>query len=486
MTAINFVLPNIISSFNVSISSAQWLINGYLTAAAAIIPTTGRMIEHYGLRKIMIIGISLFIISSFVVGVAPELPIAIIARIFQGVGFSIIFPGSILVLRTTFEKSQHGFIMGLVGMTAGLAQALGPSLGGLAVLILDWRWIFFINIPIGIFILCTLSAFVRNPESPAVAKKMQVNGIVSLIVMLFSFITLLNNLSNDTTSALMIYSLIAFTLIMMSLFYIYQRKSAHPIIDFHLFRNKRFISFVSLRSIMQVILFSLLFIMGIFLQKILGLPIGHASVIMLGLTLTFGVISFFVGKLIGKIATYILAITGFCFFILASILFILLHTPISIYYIVTILILFGLGTAFLLSPLMDSMLNSVTPKETASAIGINYTIGFMSAGIAAPILNIIMRHPIDSKAKELISLLKHVDRNTLLSSMQNIFFHSQTTAIFHSKFHQVSYEKLITILKVSYLHGLSVMSAAYIAVSVIGILLILKIQSSSTTIQQTK
>src|SRR5437870_5753664 len=151
---VNIALPSIARTFQVGVSGAtEWIIIGYLVVIAALLLTFGRLADMIGRKPIFLTGLVVFILGSALSGLAPSLPLLILARLFQGIGGALIFSVNVAMITSTFPSNERGFALGLSAVVVSLGVATGPTLGGIITQYLTWRWIFYVNVPISILVL---------------------------------------------------------------------------------------------------------------------------------------------------------------------------------------------------------------------------------------------------------------------------------------------------------------------------------------------
>ncbi len=166
-TIVDIVLPHMMASLDTDIYGVQWVVIIYFLGSAIAMTAVGWLAEVFGHRDTFLVGTALFIGMSALAGAAPSLPVMLTARLFQGMGEGIIIPVALVILFEAFPPEEHGLAMGFYGLSASFAPAFGPTLGGFITEHLEWRWVFYINVPIGIvtiFLVWLLFANVRQAE----------------------------------------------------------------------------------------------------------------------------------------------------------------------------------------------------------------------------------------------------------------------------------------------------------------------------------
>ncbi len=164
-TIVDIVLPHMMASLDTDIYGVQWVVIIYFLGSAIAMTAVGWVSEVVGHRDTFLLGVVLFITMSAIAGSAPSLAVMLAARFFQGMGEGIIIPVGLVILYESFPQDEQGLAMGLYGLSASFAPALGPTIGGLITEHLEWRWVFFVNVPIGIVTIVAVWWLFRNTRS---------------------------------------------------------------------------------------------------------------------------------------------------------------------------------------------------------------------------------------------------------------------------------------------------------------------------------
>src|SRR5579859_7327276 len=167
ITIVNVALPDIERGFHASLSDLQWVIDAYALTLAAFLLTAGSLADLYGRRILFAAGITIFTLGSLACGLATSSLLLIVARAFQGVGGAIMFATSLALLAEAFQGADRGIAFGAFGAITGVAVAVGPVLGGALTTGASWRWIFFVNVPIGVLALLVTLRRVDESRDPS-------------------------------------------------------------------------------------------------------------------------------------------------------------------------------------------------------------------------------------------------------------------------------------------------------------------------------
>ncbi len=267
----NVVLPHLQGSLSAGLDEVSWVITSYLAANAVVIPATGWLVGLFGRRRFFLICTTLFVVSSFVSGAAPDLTTLIVARIFQGLGGGPIIPLSQAILWEIFPFQQRGLAMAVWGVGFILGPILGPTVGGYLADEWSWRWIFYINLPVGFigFVLASACLF----DSPYLRKVARIDWWgLGLMVAGFGCLQLFLDRGEreDWFDSSTIVTLAVVAVCALAGFLIRELMATDPILDLAVFTDRNFATAALLISIVGFGMFSGMLLVAVFTQKLLG------------------------------------------------------------------------------------------------------------------------------------------------------------------------------------------------------------------------
>jgi len=271
----NVSLPHIAGSLGATYDEAIWVLTSYLVSAAIVLPASGWLSTVFGRKRFYMTCVVLFTVSSFLCGIAPNLPFLIIARILQGAGGGGLQPSEQAILADTFPIAKRGQAFAVYGMAVVAAPAIGPTLGGWITDNFNWHWIFFINLPVGLLSLFFTSRLV---EDPTWLKEKKLGGIqidyigLSLLVLgvaCFQFV-LDKGQESDWFASPIITALTCVGLPMLAAFFLWEWYHPNPIVDVRLLKNRNFGTAVAFSFVLGMVLFGSTVLIPEFLQSSLG------------------------------------------------------------------------------------------------------------------------------------------------------------------------------------------------------------------------
>lgn len=236
-TVVNITLPVMIRFFKSDMATISWVVNGYNLAFAVLLLTGSRLADQFGRKKIFLIGIISFTITSLLAAISPTVEALIFFRVLQGLSGALLVPVSMPLIIDLFPPSKNGLIVGVWAGVAGIAAASGPALGGIIGEYLNWQWIFLINVPIGIVAIVLIPILVKESFDPTASRKIDWLGIVLLTASMFTVTLALIQANDKGWGSFYIITLFSVSLLCFIAFYYTETKSSAPMLPMVLFKN---------------------------------------------------------------------------------------------------------------------------------------------------------------------------------------------------------------------------------------------------------
>src|SRR5579875_1442194 len=379
VTIVNVALPDIERAFGSSLADLQWVIDAYALSLAALLLTAGSIADLAGRRKVFSAGIVVFTLGSALCGFAPGTTFLTLARGLQGIGGAIMFATSLALLADAFEPEERGVAFGVFGAVTGIAVAIGPVLGGALTSGLSWRWIFFVNVPIGIGALVVTLTRVRESRAPVVRRPDWLGFATFTIALAGLVFGLIRSHADGWGSATVVASL-AVAVAMLSAFLIVERRSREPMLDLSLLRVPTFGGGLIAAWTISASLFSLLTYVVIYLQNILGFSAIQTGVRVLPLTGAIFFTAGIAGRLTGRVPTRWLIGPGFALVGAGLLLMGGVTASDGWTHLLPGMVVAGVGAGLINVPLASTAVGVVEPARSGMASGINST--FRQVGIA--------------------------------------------------------------------------------------------------------
>jgi MFS transporter, DHA2 family, multidrug resistance protein len=369
----NVALPHIAGSLSATPEEATWILTSYLVANAIILPTAAWMGALFGRKRFLLGCIVLFTLASAICGAAPRLDILILARVLQGLGGGALQPIAQSVLLESFPPARRGAAMAAYGMGVVVAPILGPTLGGWITEASTWRWVFYINLPVGALAFLMVSTFVEDPPYIASRKPGRIDyiGFALMAVGLATLQIMLDKgQEDDWFAASWVRWFAVITTISLTVFLVRELRTEHPIVDLRILRNRNFAVGTALVTVLGFVLYSTIAMLPLFLQTLLGY-----SALKSGLTITpRGVGAFLTnvaaGRVIGFVDSRFLIAAGLVVLALSGLMFSHLNLDIAMPNIVWPNFLNGIGAALIFVSLATTTMGRLRNEQLGNAAGI--------------------------------------------------------------------------------------------------------------------
>jgi DHA2 family multidrug resistance protein len=317
----NVALPHIAGSLGASTNEGTWVLTSYLVANAIVLPMGGWASSVMGRRNFFVLCIVIFTIASFLCGAAPSLPILLVCRILQGAGGGGMQPMAQAIMADSFEPQKRGQAFALYGLVAVLAPSIGPTLGGWITDNFTWRWIFFINIPVGILAFFLVTRLVDDPPwikaDPSRLRHMDYLGLGFLTIAMGGLQIMLDKgEENDWFSSGFIwFCAVLFAGGMVGLI-VWEWRQKYPLINLRLFRYKNFAICCFLIMLVGGVLNANTVLQPQFMQQLLGYTATTAGMALTAGGITLMIVMPIAGFATGKVSARTLALIGFTLFVL--------------------------------------------------------------------------------------------------------------------------------------------------------------------------
>jgi MFS transporter, DHA2 family, multidrug resistance protein len=364
----NVSLPHIAGGLSATVDESTWILTAYLVANAIVLPTSAWIAARIGRKRFYMTCVAIFTASSFLCGLAPSLAALILFRIMQGAGGGGLQPSEQAILSDTFPPEQFGMAFAIYGMAVVLAPAIGPTLGGYITDNFSWRWIFFVNVPVGIASLLLTYRMIEdppylNPASRAAARKRSVDyaGLGLIVLGLGCLqIVLDKGQEDDWFQSNLIAGLTFISIAALVIFVLWEWRQPHPILELKLFRNRSFAIAALMMFVLGAVLYGSTTLLPLFMQELLGYTAELSGMVLSPGGLAIIVMLPLVGVLAGRVEARWMA--GFGFAISAIALFHMCGLNLQIDFTTAMLyrIYQSIGLAFLFIPINTAAFASAT------------------------------------------------------------------------------------------------------------------------------
>lgn len=369
----NVSLPHIAGSLSASTDEATWVLTSYLVSNAIILPATSWLSGFFGRKRLLVTCIAIFTIASATCGASLSLGMLIISRIIQGVGGGVLQPIAQAVLLESFPEHKRGQAMAVYGMGVIVAPIIGPTLGGWITDNYTWRWVFYINVPIGIIAMFMAQAFVENPPylRRAKSQKIDYSGFAFMALWLATLQLVLDKgQEEDWFSSNWIMWCTVISIVALIAFVIRELTVADPIVDLRVMANANFRTGAMLIAVVGAVLYGTTAMLPIFLQTLLGYPALNSGLAVSPRGLGALISTLVVGRLIGRVdSRFMMAaafgVLGISMFLLSNI-----NLQIASSSVVWPQVINGFAMGFIFVPMTTTTMGTLRNAQMGNATGI--------------------------------------------------------------------------------------------------------------------
>jgi DHA2 family multidrug resistance protein len=369
----NVSLPHIAGNLSATTEEATWVLTSYLVSNAIVLPVTGWLGMYFGRRRLLMMCISIFTVASVLCGMAPNLGFLIVARILQGFGGGALIPVSQAVLLESFPVEKRGQAMATFGMGVIVAPILGPTLGGWITDNYSWRWIFYINLPVGIFAVLMVQAFVEDPPYIRHAKIERVDfaGFALLAIWLGTLQVILDKgqqedwFESDWMRWFGVISVASFVG-----FLVRELRTGHPIVDLRVLKNRNFGTGVLMITTLGAVLYGTTAALPIFLQTLMGYPALTSGLTLSPRGVGAFITTFIIGRLVGRVRNRVLISIGFVLLAGSSFWLGHINLEVGLWNIIWPSVLNGIAISFIFTPLTTAAVGYLRQEQMGNATGI--------------------------------------------------------------------------------------------------------------------
>ena len=395
-TIVNVAIPAMSVGLNTTLDQILWVLNAYILVYAVLLITAGRLGDLYGQRNLFAIGLLVFTLASALCGFAQNPGQLIAARILQGTGGALLTPQTLAILTSIFPPERRGAAFGIWGGVAGLATLAGPTVGGAIITYINWRWIFFINVPVGIAAL--VATFLIIPDlRPGRHHGWDFVGIIVATVGLFGIVFGLiegqrYNWGQIESFGITIPEVISGGVVLMVLFVIWERFQSEPLVPLSLFADRNFAVANWIAAAISFGMLSMFLPITIYLQSVRGFTALVAGLTLAPMSLTSMLTAPFAGRFSDRIGGKYILVTGISLFTvgMGSIAFIAGPDSTWINFLLPAIVA-GAGIGMTFAPMTTVAMRNISPRIAGSASGVLNTIRQLGAAIGSAVIGALLQ-----------------------------------------------------------------------------------------------
>jgi EmrB/QacA subfamily drug resistance transporter len=416
-TVINVAIDHLAISFHAALTTIQWVITGYTLALATVIPVTGWAADRFGTKRIYMTSLVLFTIGSIASGLSWSAESMIVFRVLQGIGGGMIMPAVMTIMTKKAGPHRMGRVMGVLGVPMLLAPILGPILGGWLVQDVSWRWIFFINVPIGV-IAFVLAQLKLDPDEPQPAHKLDWLGMLLLSPGLAVFIYGLAESSTYGFGAVRSWGPTALGVVLIAAWFVHSWRTDAPLIDVRLFARTRAGAAGGTFLLFAISVFGSLLLVPLYYQTVRGQSALHAGLLMAPGGFGAMILMPIAGRLTDRYGPTWLPAVGLPLVMIGLIPFAFVGPQTSYVLLSAGQFVQGLGMGLAMMPNMTAAMQAVPLAAIARTSTAMNIIRQAGASIGTAILSVILASAITSNLASIVGA--HTSGSGGLGSLQHL------------------------------------------------------------------
>jgi len=402
-TVVNVALPSIQRDLDASISGLEWTVNGYTVSIAVLLVTGGRLGDIFGRRRMFLVGIGIFALSSATAGLAPDATALVISRIGQGAGAALMMPGTLSIITDAFAAHERGRAIGTWAGVSALALAAGPVVGGFLTEHVSWRAIFYLNIPVAIVAVLVSIFAVRESRDTSVGKEVDYAGVAVLTAGLTALVLALvdgNSWGWDSSAILALFAIAALSL---PLFVYVESRVKAPMVQLDLFANRTFVGAIVVAMVITFAMMGVFFFLALYMQDILEYSPLEAGIRFLPSTLMVVCVAPVAGRLADRFGARWLIVAGMLITAAGLLSFSGIGVDSSFLELLPGFMLFGIGAALTMSPMTSAAMNAVPVQKAGIASGVLSMFRMVGGALGIAVTGAVFQSLVSSRLGDLLS-----------------------------------------------------------------------------------
>ncbi|GBY34920.1 DHA2 family efflux MFS transporter permease subunit [Staphylococcus aureus] len=388
-TLLNVALPKINTEFNISASTGQWLMTGFMLVNGILIPITAYLFNKYSYRKLFLVALVLFTIGSLICAISMNFPIMMVGRVLQAIGAGVLMPLGSIVIITIYPPEKRGAAMGTMGIAMILAPAIGPTLSGYIVQNYHWNVMFYGMFIIGIiailvgFVWFKLYQYTTNPKA-------DIPGIIFSTIGFGALLYGFSEAGNEGWGSVEIETMFAIGIIFIILFVIRELRMKSPMLNLEVLKFPTFTLTTIINMVVMLSLYGGMILLPIYLQNLRGFSALDSGLLLLPGSLIMGLLGPFAGKLLDTIGLKPLAIFGIAVMTYATWELTKLNMDTPYMTIMGIYVLRSFGMAFIMMPMVTAAINALPGRLASHGNAFLNTMRQLAGSIGTAILVTVM------------------------------------------------------------------------------------------------
>ena len=408
-TVVNVASPSIERDLHISISQLEWIVTAYALVFAALMITGGKLADLYGRRRIFVVGLAIFTLSSLACGFAPSAGFLIGARAVQGAGAALMNPATLSIITATFPPKQRGQAIGIWAGVSAMALAIGPLAGGLIVDNINWNWIFFVNVPVGALGIAVARFFIDESRDTSHEQSIDLPGLLTSGSGLFALSYALIEGNAKGWSSAEILGLFAAAAVLLAGFVVLESRQRLPMLDLSLFKIPSFVGANIVAMLVSLGMFGVFFFVSLYIQNILGYSPTKAGATFLPMTILIILLAPVAGKQSDRIGSRWLMGGGMTMLGISLLLYQRVGLHSTFWTLLPAMVLGGVGMAFTMSPMTSAAMGSVPTDKAGVGSGVLNSFRQVGGSLGIALMGAILASYVHAPARSPLGKQEYID-----------------------------------------------------------------------------
>ncbi|HWQ43401.1 MAG TPA: DHA2 family efflux MFS transporter permease subunit [Desulfosporosinus sp.] len=478
---VNIALPKMMNVFGSDLEAAKWILTGYTLAMGAVIPITGFLSDTFGIKKLFIVALSIFTLGSFLCGLAWSNTAMVVFRIIQAVGGGAIMPVGMAYIFSIFPVSERGKALGFWGIASMSAPAIGPTLGGYIIQYMDWRFIFYVNVPIGVVGIFFAGILLTKTSLKPYQGNFDFIGFFSSVIAIVSLLYVLGEGNSIDWGNIQFPLILALGCGSLLIFIVTELGHPEPLLDLRLFKNYDFTLSQIITSITMMAIMSGIYMLPLFLQNLRGYTAMQTGLILLPSALSSAFMMPISGALFDKFGAKVVTIPGLLIIAITTYQMSKFNMDTTVATITVVSTIRGIGLGFSMMPVATAGMNAIPRHLAGGATALSSTLRSIVQALAITfITSVISTKSVINYARftEQITPFNHTASN-ISNVMQGAFMKS---GLSQGNAHGSALSTLGRMLYAqAYLDAINYAIAVTVPAALAGVIFVIMMSSKKTT-----
>jgi len=391
-TVVNVALPSIAADLQIGLSELEWIVTGYALTFASLMLTGGKLADLLGRRRIFIVGLAIFTVSSLVCGLAGSGELLIGARVVQGAGAALMNPATLSIIAATFPPRQRGMAIGIWAGVSALALAIGPLVGGLLTEHISWSWIFFVNVPIGVIAIAASLLLIPESKDESAEQRLDMPGLLTSGVGLFALTYGLIEANTYGWTSGRIVGAFAVAVTMLLAFVLLELRQRIPMLDLSLFRSGTFAGANLAVLLVALAMFGVFFFVSLYMQGVLGYSAVKTGAAFLPMTVLIVLVAPVAGKSSDRFGSRWLMTSGMVLIAIQLFYFSRLGVDESYWSLLPAMILGGFGMSLVMTPSAAAAVRALPVDKSGVGSAVLNAFRQVGGSMGIALMGAIMAH----------------------------------------------------------------------------------------------